>query len=244
MTGNAMRARWHATSPAGQTLMSPADGAGSRRGARWPAGCCATSDHPRFRPGVTSSRALTPCGRRFAKGRAAQSASSNLINVGVDLNSLVWRPRWKRGVPVMKQDHPAEAKDLPVTTPLTGPGQPAASGRYTHLPCVRGKRCRARSALARYRAGPICHGPMNVGRPVRCSEVRLRRSKRCHDRRPSVRGRDLGFCLLVHARRSWSGAVRQSAAPPPGHGRRLLASLATRRSGANGWARSWPERTD
>jgi hypothetical protein len=75
----------------------------------------------------------------------------------------------------MKEDDPAEAQGLPVTTLLIGPGSLprvgdtlvcptcAASGVVRALPPPPG-------------AGPVCHGPMKVGRPVPCAEVRPRRS--------------------------------------------------------------------
>ena len=75
----------------------------------------------------------------------------------------------------MTQDDPAEAQSLQVTTLLTEPGARlrvgetlvcptcAISGVVRALPAPRG-------------AGPICHGPMTVGRPVPCGEARLRRS--------------------------------------------------------------------
>lgn len=75
----------------------------------------------------------------------------------------------------MKQDHPAEAKDLPVTTLLTGPGTlPRVGDTLTCPACAVSGVVRALPSPAT--AGPVCHGPMKVGRPVRCSEVRLRRS--------------------------------------------------------------------
>ena len=74
----------------------------------------------------------------------------------------------------MTQDDPAEAQSLQVTARLTEPGTRlrvgetlvcpacAVSGVVRALPAPRG-------------AGPICHGPMTVGRPVPCGEVRLRK---------------------------------------------------------------------
>ena len=125
----------------------------------------------------------------------------------------------------MKQDDPAEAQRSPGYHPVDRAGQPAASGRYARLPYVRGERRRARSPLARQRWS-------NLPRPDEGrSSGAVRRGpaaqiQRCHDRRPPVRGRGLGFCLLVHARRSSPGAIRQPVTPPPGHGRRLLGSFA------------------
>jgi hypothetical protein len=75
----------------------------------------------------------------------------------------------------MKQDHPAEAKDLPVTTLLTGPGRLLRVGDTLTCPtCAVSGVVRALPSPAT--AGPICHGPMKVGRPVPCSEVRPRGS--------------------------------------------------------------------
>ena len=74
----------------------------------------------------------------------------------------------------MRQDDPSEAQSLQVTTLLTEPGTRlrvgetlvcpacAISGVVRALPWPRG-------------AGPICHGPMTVGRPVPCAEARLRK---------------------------------------------------------------------
>ena len=75
----------------------------------------------------------------------------------------------------MKQDDPCEARDLKVLEQSLRPGLRlqigetlvcptcAVSGVVRALPVPRG-------------AGPICHGPMTVGRPVPCAEIRLRRS--------------------------------------------------------------------
>ena len=75
----------------------------------------------------------------------------------------------------MTQDDPTEAQSRQATTLLTQPGTRlrigetlvcptcAVSGVVRALPAPRG-------------ASPICHGPMTVGRPVPCAEVRLRRS--------------------------------------------------------------------
>jgi hypothetical protein len=75
----------------------------------------------------------------------------------------------------MKQDDPAQGQGLPVTTLSIEPGRLprvgdtlvcptcAVSGVVHALPSPPG-------------AGPICHGPMKVGRPVPCAEVRPRRS--------------------------------------------------------------------
>jgi hypothetical protein len=73
----------------------------------------------------------------------------------------------------MTQDDPSEAQDLQVPRPSVRPGTRlrvgetlvcptcAVSGVVRALPAPRG-------------AGPICHGPMMVGRPVPCGEARLR----------------------------------------------------------------------
>src|ERR1700740_2717764 len=75
----------------------------------------------------------------------------------------------------MKQDDPAEAQGFPVTTLLMEAGNlprggdklvcPAwrVSGVWRLLPPPPGD-------------GPICRGPMKLGRPVPCAEVRPRRS--------------------------------------------------------------------
>jgi hypothetical protein len=74
----------------------------------------------------------------------------------------------------MKQDDPPEAQELQVRRQSVRPGirlrvgetlvcpACAISGAVRALPAPRG-------------AGPICHGPMTVGRPVPCAEVRLRK---------------------------------------------------------------------
>jgi hypothetical protein len=75
----------------------------------------------------------------------------------------------------MNQYDPPEARDLQVLAQPVWPdirlqiGETlvcptcAVSGVVRALPAPRG-------------AGPICHGPMTVGRPVPCAEIRLRRS--------------------------------------------------------------------
>ena len=74
----------------------------------------------------------------------------------------------------MKQDHPTEAKDFPVITLLTGPGSlPRVGDTLTCPTCAVSGVVRALPSLPG--AGPICHGPMTVGRPVPCGEVRLRK---------------------------------------------------------------------
>ena len=74
----------------------------------------------------------------------------------------------------MKQSDPSEAQDLQVPEQSVRPGirlqigetlvcpTCAVSGVVRALPAPRG-------------AGPVCHGPMTVGRPVPCGEVRLRK---------------------------------------------------------------------
>jgi hypothetical protein len=78
-------------------------------------------------------------------------------------------------VPAMKQDDPAEARGLPVTTLSTGPGSLPRAGDTLVCPtcAVSGV---VHALPSRPGAGPICHGPMKVGRPVPCAEVRPRRS--------------------------------------------------------------------
>ena len=78
-------------------------------------------------------------------------------------------------MPAMKQDHQAEAQGLPVTTLLTGPGRQLRVGDTLVCPtcAVSGV---VRALPSPPGDGPICHGPMKVGRPVPCSEVRPRRS--------------------------------------------------------------------
>jgi hypothetical protein len=75
----------------------------------------------------------------------------------------------------MKQDDPSEAQNLQAPEQSVRPGirlqigetlvcpTCAVSGVVRALPAPRG-------------AGPVCHGPMTVGRPVPCAEVRVRRS--------------------------------------------------------------------
>ena len=75
----------------------------------------------------------------------------------------------------MKQDDPAEAQGFPVTTLLIGPGSLPRVGDTLVCPtcAVSGV---VRALPSPPGAGPICHGPMKVGRPVPCAEVRPRRS--------------------------------------------------------------------
>ena len=74
----------------------------------------------------------------------------------------------------MKQDDPAEAQGLPVTTLLIEPGSLPRVGDTLVCPtcAVSGV---VRALPSPPSAGPICHGPMKVGRPVPCAEVRLRK---------------------------------------------------------------------
>ena len=75
----------------------------------------------------------------------------------------------------MKQDDPAEAQGFPVTTLLIEPGSLPRVGDTLVCPtCAVSGVVRALPSPAG--AGPICHGPMKVGRPVPCAEVRPRRS--------------------------------------------------------------------
>jgi hypothetical protein len=75
----------------------------------------------------------------------------------------------------MKQDDPAEAPGLPVTTLLIEAGSLPRVGDTLVCPtcAVSGV---VRALPSPPGVGPICHGPMNVGRPVPCAEVRPRRS--------------------------------------------------------------------
>ena len=78
-------------------------------------------------------------------------------------------------MPAMKQTDPAEAQGPPVTTLLIGPGSLPRVGDTLVCPtcAVSGV---VRALPSPPGAGPICHGPMKVGRPVPCAEVRPRRS--------------------------------------------------------------------
>lgn len=82
----------------------------------------------------------------------------------------------------MKQDDPSEAQGLPATTLLMRAGtQLQVAGTQLQvgetLVCPTCAICGVVSALPSLPgAGPICHGPMKVGRPVPCAEVRPRRS--------------------------------------------------------------------
>jgi len=75
----------------------------------------------------------------------------------------------------MKQDDPAEAQGLPVTTLLIRPGSlPRVGDTLVCSTCAISGVVRALPSPPG--SGPICHGPMKVGRPVPCAEVRPRRS--------------------------------------------------------------------
>ena len=75
----------------------------------------------------------------------------------------------------MRQADPAEVQSLQVTTLLTEPGTRLRVGETLVCPtCAISGVVRALPAPPG--AGPICHGPMTVGRPVPCAEARLRRS--------------------------------------------------------------------
>jgi hypothetical protein len=75
----------------------------------------------------------------------------------------------------MRQDDLAEAPGSPVTTLLTQPGILPRVGETLVCPtcAVSGV---VRALPAPPGAGPSCHGPMKIGRPVPCDEVRPRRS--------------------------------------------------------------------
>ena len=75
----------------------------------------------------------------------------------------------------MQQDDPAEAQGLPVTTLLREPGSLPRVGDTLVCPtcAVSGV---VRALPSPPGAAPICHDPMEVGRPVSCAEVRPRRS--------------------------------------------------------------------
>src|SRR5260370_37965386 len=75
----------------------------------------------------------------------------------------------------MKRDDPSEACDLQVPRQSVRPGIRLRVGETLVCPTC------AVSGVVRALpwpsgAGPVCHGPMTVGRPVPCAEVRLRRS--------------------------------------------------------------------
>jgi hypothetical protein len=78
-------------------------------------------------------------------------------------------------VPALKQDDPAEAQGLPVATLLIEAGSLPRVGDTLVCPtCAVSGVVRALPSLPG--DGPICHGPMKLGRPVPCAEVRPRRS--------------------------------------------------------------------
>ena len=74
----------------------------------------------------------------------------------------------------MTQDDSSEAQDLQVTRQSVRPGIRLRVGETLVCPAC------AISGVVRALpwpsgAGPVCHGPMTVGRPVPCAEVRLRK---------------------------------------------------------------------
>jgi hypothetical protein len=74
----------------------------------------------------------------------------------------------------MKQDDSSEAQDLQVPMQSVWPGVRLRVGETLVCPTC------AISGVVRALpwpsgASPICHGPMTVGRPVPCGEVRLRK---------------------------------------------------------------------
>ena len=75
----------------------------------------------------------------------------------------------------MKRADPPEAQGLPAATLLMRAGTQLQVGETLVCPtcAVSGVVCALPSPPG---AGPICHGPMKVGRPVPCAEVRPRRS--------------------------------------------------------------------
>jgi hypothetical protein len=75
----------------------------------------------------------------------------------------------------MKQDDPPEARGLSATTLLMRAGTQLQVGGTLVCPtcAISGVVCALPSPPGE---GPICHGPMKVGRPVPCAEVRPRRS--------------------------------------------------------------------
>jgi hypothetical protein len=111
-------------------------------------------------------------GERQRADRTKELSTLMLISVS---GSHTVRPGPEGRVSTMKQDDPSEARDLQVLEQSLRPGLRlqigetlvcptcAVSGVVRALPAPRG-------------AGPICHGPMTVGRPVPCAEIRLRRS--------------------------------------------------------------------
>jgi hypothetical protein len=75
----------------------------------------------------------------------------------------------------MKEDDPAEAQGLPVTTLVMRAGAQLQVGETLVCPtCAISGVVRALPSPPG--GGPICHHPMNVGRPVPCAEVRPRRT--------------------------------------------------------------------
>ncbi len=75
----------------------------------------------------------------------------------------------------MRQDDPSDADGPPATTLLMRPGTLLHVGETLVCPnCAISGVVRALPSPPG--ADPICHGPMKVGRPVPCAEVRPRRS--------------------------------------------------------------------
>lgn len=229
MTGNAVIARWHATSPAGQAVMSPADVADTPPGRSLASWLLRRLGPPPLPPrcyfykSVYSVRPTAGLVSFAARRRRPDRSLSTKVLILISRFAVALDHHAMEGCARHEARRSSRGPGPPGYNAVDRAGPPAASGRYARLPYVRGKRRRARSPLARYRwsdlprpdegrsSGAVCRGP--------AAQIR-----RCHDRRSPVRGRGLGSCLLVHARRSSPGAVRQSATPSPGHGRRLLAS--------------------
>jgi hypothetical protein len=74
----------------------------------------------------------------------------------------------------MKQDSPPEAQELQVLGQSVRPGTRLRVGETLVCPmcAINGV---VRALPSPRGAGPICHGPMTVGRPTPCAEVRLRK---------------------------------------------------------------------
>jgi hypothetical protein len=75
----------------------------------------------------------------------------------------------------MRQDDPSETWDLQVPRQSVRPGIRLRVGETLACPI-----CTVSGVLRALPwpsgAGPVCHAPMTVGRPVPCAEIRLRRS--------------------------------------------------------------------
>jgi hypothetical protein len=229
MTGNAVIARWHATNPAGQAVMSPADVADTpprRSLASWLLRRLGPPPLPPrcyFYKSVYSVRPTAGLVSFAARRRRPDRNLSTKVLILVSRFAVALDHHAMEGCARHETRRSSRGPGPPGYNAVDRAGPPATSGRYARLPYVRGKRRRARSPLTPRHwsslprpdegrsSGAVCRGP--------AAQIR-----RCHDRRSPVRGRGLGSCLLVHARRSSPGAVRQSATPSPGHGRRLLAS--------------------